>query len=362
MAAAALALALATPALAHEGNPAVRVELDASATAFEGIEVAVVASVTDQLVVTNTTPDVLEVLDDNGDAFLRIGPDGVDANLNAVGWYQTNNPFGLSEVPERAVAGAAADWAKVAAEPSWGWFDHRLHPAGVTGPPEVAAAGEPAEIAQWRVPVRWRGTGAAFSGTIVYRPIRGSVLAELEQPVDVEGVTLAVLQGRVPGLFLENDTEQTVIVRGADGEPFLRFDERGVAANRHSPSWLAARRAEGDDLSRELIDPTLPPDWQRISEVPRFGWIEPRTAYPDEEPPEDVIAAGDPVTLLEWEIPLEVDGQAVAVAGRTRWEPLPEAAAPVPAWVPFVRPAAAVAGILGLVWLVVLRRRPNRTP
>lgn len=354
----AVALLFAPPAFAHEGNPAVRVELDASATALEGIDVEVVTSVTEQLVVTNTTSDVLEVVDDNGDAFLRIGPDGVEANLNAVGWYQTNNPFGLSDVPERAIAGAEPDWAKVAAEPSWGWFDHRLHPPGVTVPPEVAAAGEPAEIAQWRVPVRWRGTDAAFSGTIVYRPIRGSVLAELDGPLPVDGVTLAVLQGRVPGLFLENDTGQSVLVRGADGEPFLRFDDRGVEANQHSPSWLAARRAEGEGLAAGVIDPSLPPAWKRVSEVPRFGWVEPRTAYPDEEPPDDVIAAGDPVTLLEWEIPLEVDGRAVAATGRTRWEPLPDAEPQPPAWAPYVRPVAAVAGVLGLVWLVLLRRRP----
>ena len=348
---------VALPAVAHESNSGIRVELDAAASALPGVDVAVVTSVTAQLVVTNTADDVLEVIDDNGDPFLRIGPDGVSANLNAVGWYQTNNPFGASDVPDRAVAGAEADWKKVAAEPSWGWFDHRLHPADVVVPPAIREAGEPAELARWQVPVRWQGAEHAFRGSIVYRPVRGSVLAEIVNGPDVAGLTVAVLQGRVPGLYLENGTGETVVVRGAHGEPFLRFDDRGVEANRHSPSWLAARRAEGGDLSQELIDPSLEPAWGRVSEVPRFGWVEPRTAFPDEEPPEEVIAAGEPVTLLEWEIPLEVGDATVSATGRTRWEPLPGPVDEAPAWLPYVRPAATAVGVLGLLWLLLLVRR-----
>ena len=348
---------VALPALAHEGNPEIRVELDAPAPALEGVEVAVVTSVTDQLVVENTSPHVLEVLDDNGDAFLQIGPDGVSANLNSEGWYQTNNPFGLSEVPERATAGAEPDWAKVAADPSWGWFDHRLHPENVVLPPEVAEAGEPARLARWTVPVRWRGEERAFTGAIVYRPLRGSVLAEMVMPPDVRGLTIAVLQGRVPGLFLENGTGETVVVQGADGEPFLRFNDKGVQANRHSPSWLAARRADAGDLSVELIDPSLPPDWERVSQVPRFGWVEPRAAYPEEEPPEDVIAARDRTTLLEWAVPMDVGGERVVATGHTLWDPAATVEEELPGWVGYVRPAATAAAVLSLLWLLVLRRR-----
>jgi hypothetical protein len=356
------AVAFATPAAAHEGNPAVRVELDA-ASVPEGLEVEVVASVTDQLVVSNPSGDVLEILDDNGDPFLRIGPEGVDANLNAVGWYQTNNPFGTSDIPDRAVAGAAPDWAKVAAEPSWGWFDHRLHPADVRIPPEIAEAGQPAELARWQVPVRWRGAEQALAGAIVYRPIRGSVVAELVAPPAVDGLTIGVLQGRVPGLFLENDSGEVVVVRGADGEPFLRFGRRGVQANRHSPAWLAARRAEGGDLSAQVIDASLRPAWQRVSDVPRFGWIDPRTAYPDEEPPAAVIDAGVRTALREWEIPLAVGGQEIVVRGVTSWEPLPGAPHVADSGVGrLLRPGAVAAGVLGLVALLWLLRRRPRTP
>ena len=364
MAAAALVGLVPETAGAHEANRGVRVELDAPTPALDGIDVSLVVSVTDQLILANTTSDVLEVLDDDGEPFLRIGPDGVEANVNAVGWYQTNNPFGLTEIPARARPGASPEWAKVSVEPSWGWFDHRLHPSQIVPPPEVVEAGRPAELAKWSVPVRWRGEELAVTGSIVYRPVRGSVTSALTRPPDVAGLTLTVLQGRVPGLFLENDTAETVVVLGSEGEPFLRFDKSGVQANLRSPAWLAAKRGAGEEPTGQLIDPSRRPAWQSVSKVPRFGWIEPRAGYPDEEPPEDVIAAQAPTTLTEWEIPLRVGDSDVTATGVTTWEPVAESADGAGqgrSWSGAARVVAVGAAVLGLGWLLLRRRRAHDT-
>lgn len=353
----------AEPVWAHEANPGVRVELDASATAIEGVDVAVVTSVTEQLVLANHTQDVVEILDDAGAPFLRIGPDGVHANLTSPSWYQTNNPFGLGQVPDEAQQGAEPRWAQVSAEPSWGWFDHRLHPADVTIPPAVIEEGEPAQLAQFEVPLRYRDQAVSLTGAIVYRPVRGSVLAELTQPPAAEGLSLAVLQGRVPGLFLDNGTGETVIVAGADGEPFLRFNRRGVQANEHSPSWLAARRAETGETADALIDPTLPPSWRPIAEVPRFGWLEPRAAYPDDEPPPEIIDRGEAATLLEWAVPITVGGRDASATGVTRWEPLEGAPAPAGGTLTrWLRPVAIFLAMIALAWLALRGRRRQPPP
>jgi hypothetical protein len=350
-------------AAAHEANPTVRVTLDPPPEAVAGMEIAVAASVADQLVLTNETDRRVEVLDENGDAFLRIGPRGVLANLSSPAWYRTNSPLGLARVPSGVRAGATPRWARVAADPSWGWFDHRLHPAEVTVPPDVRNAGEPAELGRWSVPLRVGTTEVELTGAIRFEPILGTLISELTEPPDVRGLTLTTLAGRVPGMFLDNQTGRRVTVLGAAGEPFLRFGERGVEANVHSPSWLAARRAEGGPVRPSLVDADSPPAWRSVSKVPRFGWIEPRAAYPLDTAPGHVIEAGQPATLNSWTLPLRVGNRTVRAAGVVRWQPVAHAedpAAPddgggVPTWVWAAGAAAVAAGALGIA-----RRRTNR--
>ena len=39
------------------------------------------------------------MLAEHGEPFLRIGPDGVEANLASPSWYLTNQPFGAGQLP-----------------------------------------------------------------------------------------------------------------------------------------------------------------------------------------------------------------------------------------------------------------------
>jgi hypothetical protein len=96
---------VASPAAAHEVDPAIRFVID-EAPAVEGISVQVGTSVTAQLVLSNTSDRPVEVLGDRGQPFLRVGPDGVEANLAAPEWYLSNSPFGDGQVPASASAGA----------------------------------------------------------------------------------------------------------------------------------------------------------------------------------------------------------------------------------------------------------------
>ncbi len=309
------------PALAHEGNPEIRVALDEPPPALAGMDIAVVTSVTEQLVLSNPSGKIVEVLDDDGTAFLRIGPRGVDANLNAAAWYLTNNPLGSGAVPQRARVQAPPAWARVAVEPSWGWFDHRLHPSATSIPAAVRNARRPAELRRWSIPLRVSGNATAITGSIRYQPLRGAITADITRKPDIPGLVVGALPGRVPGLFLENRTGGPVIVLGSKGEPFLRFRRGRVEANRHSPSWLSARRAETGDAAGVVVDASRPPQWRAVSDVPRFGWIEPRAGYPTAEPPAAIADAGQPATLRSWSVPLRVGRRNTAVHGVNAWEP-----------------------------------------
>ncbi|CAN5186312.1 hypothetical protein BH23ACT9_BH23ACT9_08270 [soil metagenome] len=361
VAAVLVAAATAVPASAHSTSPDIRLRLDPLPPELEGVTVQVVRTVAPQLLLANPTDTLLEVLSEDGRPFLRISADGVTADVGTRDWYRTNDPLGDTALPVEVRQGdRAADWQAVTDDPSWGWYDHRLHPVALQPSPAVAAAGVPTPIGTWSVPVRIGGVESALTGTIEYQPIRGSFSHRLVLDTEVEELDVQLLPGRVPGLFLANRTGTTVVVLGADDEPFLRFDD-GVEANERSPTWVATSRAEGTtpDIA---ADPAAPPRWRVLADRPQFGWVELRGAFPAEEPEDDLIRLGISVEVARWQVPLEVGGRRVTVEGITTWTPTVDAEVRASGG---VQPRILAAVAMGLVLLgawghrVRSRRRPG---
>lgn len=315
-----VAVASAGAALAHTSDASVVAELRTiQPEPPAGVTVQVVNTVAAQVVAENTTAKDLVVLATGGEPVLRLGPRGVHANVASPDWYQINDPSGAAPVPPRArTGGAKPDWRPVSARPSWGWFDHRLHEEPVRAP---AADGQPRVLASWEIPMRYGTSDLAVQGAVIHRPIQGSVVATLDQePTPPQGLTLTVLPGALPGLFLTSDRRDDVLVRGAAGEPFLRVGPSGAHVNVRSPTWAQTASARGR-VPPALVDPDAPPRWKRLSDAPRVGWLEPRTV-PEADPSAEVTSGGRAVELTRWTIPLDVAGEAIELRGVTRWEPL----------------------------------------
>lgn len=341
---------------AHETDPSIVIELrEVRPELPAGVTIQVVTSVAAQLVAENTTEEELVVLAEGGEPFLRIGPEGVLANLASPDWYRTNDPSGAAPVPERArTPGAPPEWARVSAEPSWGWFDHRLHDRDRTAAPTVGTADV---LATWQVPVRYGGVDALVSGEVVHRPVRGAVVAALRDEGRVaEGLELTVLPGPFPGLFLASDRTDVVTVRGAHGEPFLRLGPDGAEVNVRSPVWADNAAARGE-VPPDQVDPTAPPEWLSLTGDRRVSWLEPR-ARPEADPPAEVTDGGRVVELARWEVPIEVAGEVVVARGVTRWEPL--SAGGAAAGAPVLPRVLGGVGVLLLVVLAGLRARRRR--
>lgn len=367
----ALLTLLAPPSLvaAHELAPDVRSVLDAVTPEVPGFHVEVVSSIAPQLVASYEGDGVVVVLDGDGRPFLRFTPDGVDGDLGLASFYALNDPTGQPP-PEDAVrddADAGPVWSRVSATPAWGWFDHRMHPGQVEVPEALAGTDRVAELATWEVPLRVGPVAdatpvadAAIAGRIVHQPVRGRFVASLD-PLDVDGVEVTVLQGRVPGVFLANRSGDRVTVRGAAGEPFLVFHPDGrVEANEASPDWWAhARASTSTPLPDVPADATAPPVWRELSTSGALGWLVPAAAYPDEEP-EDVTT---PRVVVDWAVPLTVAGEATTLAGTTAWVPdgaPPEAATAPATGLTAVDVVAALAGLTVVGALVAVRRARAR--
>jgi len=303
-------LAWAATATAHDvGGAEPRFRLDPLPRALAGIVVEVHTTLAPQLVVENKSRKALEVLDENGVPFLRIRPGGVEGNFNAVALYRSNSPLPTrSSTP----AGTTPNWKLLSSNPSWGWFDERLRAAAA---PPAAGAHRHDPVRHWRVPVRIDGVAVAITGTADTSPSPGSWQARLTSPHEpVAGVHVILLPGRVPALFLEASTTENVIVRGRSGEPFLRFDPRGVDANVQSPSWRENALARGEEVAM-AIDAKAPPQWKTVSSAPKYGWVEFRAWPGSDEPKRHGPAA------FRWSIPLEVGTRKITVEGMTVWKP-----------------------------------------
>ena len=340
---AACVLALvAGPAASHQRSPELVTVLEQIVPALpDDVVVQVQTSVADQLVVENRTAELLEVLDTAGRPFLRIGPDGVQADLARLEWYTSNDPSGTVTVPPavRADPDAPARWAQVSDGRSWGWFDHRLHDGDADGP------------GGWAVPLRYAGRDVEVRGRVELRPVRGAYLVTAD-PAPA-GLSVSPLQGRLPGLFVRLTGPGPVTVLGADGQPFARLDATGAQVFAASPTWREDRRARGLPL------PDRAGGAVRVADEPALSWLDARLQPPDQEPPDDPLAGGRPTDVGRWEIPLRTPAGEAALTGRISWVPS-GAAAPVAddrGGPPVAALTAAAAALAGVVALLALRAR-----
>lgn len=346
IAALALALvALPAPAHAHQGDPNVVARIDSVDPPIEGVVVEIRAGVADQLLVVNETRDAVEVLGGDGEAFLRIGRDAVQANLASADWRESAVPFG--DPPDPGDAG----WTTIARQGSWGWFDHRLHPEERQLSLQVRRSRTPVRLAEWTVPLRHGGRDHVVRGHVEFRPVVGTFRSRVT--AKPAGVEVDALDGRVPGLFVRWTGSGTLAVRGIDGEPFARLSSSGAEVNRNSTTWRddQALRGRSSDYSGGAAE-----SWTSRGREPALAWLDRRLAYAPGVVPDDVLKRTEPTTMVEWDLPVEIDGKGATISGETAWHPIrPDDGGTT--WAAYAAGAAGVATIVALVALARGKRR-----
>jgi hypothetical protein len=305
-----VALASVPPALPCDGHNGVRAEIDPLPPALRGVRVEVHRTMGPQLVLDNRGGRTVEVLDETGAPFVRIGPRGVEGNVAAPSWYRTYSP--AAAVPAAAADGAAPRWLRAGAEPAFGWFEVRIDAARIAVPEAVRAAGAAADLGAWAVPLRIDGEPVVLTGRFRYEPPPAGVFVSrlIGSPVLAPSVRVTLLPGRVPGMMVHNSDARPLVVYGVDGEPFLRLGPDGVEANLHSPTWRASGRA---GVAAAAVDPGGAPAWRRVAAVPRYSWIEPRAGQPADAPGHEP---------RRWRVPMRLGDQPVEVTGEVVWRPI----------------------------------------
>ena len=313
----ALLLCLCTGlAFAHGGDEdkaTVEAKLDPLPAELDGLQIQLRRTLAPQLLVANPTDRELTVLDENGRAFLRIGPGEVEADLGAAAFHRTNTLMAPGAIA--ADASHAPRWQTVEPAPNWGWFDLRLRTDAVEVAHAVVDRGKRAEVGQWSIPVRFGDQQSAITGRFEFVPKPGGIPEARIADTGALGQVALVraMNGSArTGLFLSYRGDQPLVVHGAADEPMLRFDSDGVAVNRHSPTWKeiapagAPRYQAGDGT-----------DWARVSSQRSYGWIDPRAGFTG-----TVESADEASVLKRWTIPVTLGERASAIEGVTEWKPV----------------------------------------
>jgi len=308
----------ARPAAAHVAQSGVEATLDSPAAPTPGMTVRVDHSLVDRVVVTVRSGPVVVIDGPDGQPFLRVGPTGVEARLDSVGWLTAERvdlpgrlrPF-AGPVPVLSAAPPGPGWVQVTDDPSWGWPDPRLRPTD--------AAGTAIDHGRWRIGATVGARSTALSGHLRRVAITGEWESSVDPPTvaATPGLAVATVDARAPSLVASYDGPGEVVVLGAGGEGLVRFGAEGVEVNVASPTW-AVTSTQAGVAPVPPIGATVAARWQAAGPGARpFQWIEPRLDYPVRAPGG---ALPTPVVVGRWTVPILVDGAPAVLSGTIAWQ------------------------------------------
>jgi hypothetical protein len=314
---------VAPPADGHGGDMLAQPIIERVRPEVDGMVAEVAFSVNFEVILENKTSTEVSVVAPTGEAFLRIGPQGVFANWTSPFWFDSNSPAGAGRTPDWVKPGPehAPDWRRVSAEPSWGWYDHRLHPVERYVDPEIKKKRQAARLGDWSVPIRYGDQDGGIEGYFEYKPPVGSwktVLKSSDTPA--EGVKVGIISSNIiPALYVENNSPKTVMVLGREGEPFVRLGPK-AEVNVNSPLYVEIAQAKGETPSQPA-DAKAAPNWNEVGSRPRWGWLELR-ARPPTEPPKKAVESKRATDIVKWSVPLVVGEEQIKLSGVTQFVPI----------------------------------------
>jgi hypothetical protein len=135
---------------------------------IEGLEIRLIEGPIPALFVRNDTTKTLMVSGAAGEPLLRIGPDGVSANLRSPSYY-TAAAQTILPVPASADPFAPPRWKKLSNQPIWAWLEHRaVVPASEQ---ERDALGEErSTVLEWQSPLTLGGRDLVLQGHVDWVP------------------------------------------------------------------------------------------------------------------------------------------------------------------------------------------------
>jgi hypothetical protein len=144
-------------------------------------------------------------------------------------------------------------------------------------------------------------------------PVATSFRAKVDQVPTGASVAAKVVDGDRK-LWLRVPSSSTLIVLGFRRDPYIRFDAAGVELNMRSPTtYLNQPRPQ---YAPPGTSASAPPHWHRVTRAHAYSWHENRL-----HALERLVHGGDARVVGRWSVPVEVGGEAGAIAGTLSYVP-----------------------------------------
>jgi hypothetical protein len=227
----------------------------------------------------------LEILADDGEAFLRISKSGVEGNWDHPAFYQTQ-VAGERPLPEWVKDGVIEPvWKPVSDNAYWGWYDARLEKQNDNHE-------------QWIINVRTNGERSSISGrfkSLTAPKYRTLVTLDRKNLAEINNLSAMIISDVQAAIRLSYKGKDKLIVLDEDGEPMFRFSPAGIEARIASRGWQQLGRLP---LTRET-------EWVKLSSQPAYSWPDSRLDYSSE--------------VASWSIPLISDSNSAELQLLGSW-------------------------------------------
>jgi hypothetical protein len=163
-------LAVASPALAHQGSPDYLSQVRSIAPALDGLTVEVLNR-DDRLAIRNDSGRTVVVEGYNSDPYVRLRGDGrVEVNTSSQAYYLNEDRYADAPVPARVKEGLPPRWKPVSRTGRFEWHDHRMHYMGKGRPSKIEDPSVRQTVFDWKVPIEVDGRPGAISGRLLWTP------------------------------------------------------------------------------------------------------------------------------------------------------------------------------------------------
>ena len=190
-------------------------------------------------------------------------------------------------------------------------------------------------------------TAIAHEGNPNYR----SEITSITPAALTDGLT-ATIQNFDDNVELVNRTGKDVLIKGYDGEPYVRIGADGVVeVNLNSPSYYLNEDRFADVEVPARADAKAEPEWEEVDDSGIYSWHDHRSHYMGIGTPSQVEDESKETKVFDYSIPMAVDGKPARMDGTLTWVGK-QSGFPV---LPFVALAAVI--VLGAVALSVIRNR-----
>jgi hypothetical protein len=160
-------------------------------------------------------------------------------------------------------------------------------------------------------------------------------------------------------MLLHNDSGKVLIIKGYNGEPYLRFSPDGVYENDRSPALYLNQNRFANIQVPPVASAKAQPQWEKMLPGHAFTWHDHRVHWMSPIPPPAVQKdPGKRHHVFNWKIPAELGGKPVTIRGSLEY--VPPATSSPRWWLLAVLLSLAGVGALGA--FVLYRRQPSAPP